>query len=70
MNNESKIISDLKEVFQKEKQKLDKKQSNQRLTSANEFYNNLIERGIIKKRGYTLRGIEDSHLFNCRLNGY
>jgi len=70
MNNESKIISELKEVFQKEKQKLDKKQSNQRLISANDFYNNLIERGIIKKRGYTLRGIEDSHLFNVKLNDY
>jgi hypothetical protein len=33
------------------------------LTKAIERYNSLINRGLIRKRGYTLRGIEDTHLY-------
>lgn len=69
MENQSDIISKLKEVFKKEEEKLKAKKTNERLVSANNYYNKLIERGIIKKRGYTLRGIEDTHLLNVKLNG-
>ncbi|MEO8174470.1 MAG: hypothetical protein ABI581_15350 [Sediminibacterium sp.] len=30
-----------------------------KLSRANDTYNKLIDKGIIKKRGFTLRGIED-----------
>lgn len=40
------------------------------LLNANEHYNRLLEKGIVKKRGYTLRGIEDIHLLHIRPNGY
>jgi len=38
------------------------------LVKANETYNKLLDKGIIKKRGYTLRGIEDVHLFRFTFN--
>lgn len=38
------------------------------LAKANEAYNRLLDKGVIKKRGYTLRGIEDAHLFRFRFN--
>jgi hypothetical protein len=40
-----------------------------RLQEADDFYNNLLAKGIIKKRGYTLMGIEDSSkIVNIGLN--
>ncbi len=39
------------------------------LTKANDAYNNLVNKGLLKKRGYTLRGIEDAHLFRMKFNG-
>ena len=45
-------------------------ESYQSLKQANDLYNKLLDEGVIKKRGYTLRGIEDAHLFNARLNNY
>ena len=38
------------------------------LSKANDFYNELIANGTIKKRGYTLRGIDDYHLLNVNYN--
>lgn len=38
------------------------------LAKANDNYNELVSKGIIKKRGYTLRGIEDAHLFQLKFN--
>lgn len=38
------------------------------LSKANDFYNEMIAKGITKKRGYTLRGIEDLHLLNVNYN--
>jgi predicted transcriptional regulator len=32
------------------------------LEAANNFYNKLIKDGIIKKRGFTLKGIGEAHL--------
>ncbi len=39
-----------------------------RLSEANEKYNELLEKGVIKKRGFQLRGIEDMRLLNCSFN--
>ncbi len=38
------------------------------LSKANDFYNELIANGTIKKRGYTLRCIDDYHLLNVNYN--
>lgn len=38
------------------------------LSKANDTYNKLLNKGTIKKRGYTLRGIEDSHLLRFSFN--
>ena len=70
MENHSNIISSLKEVIAKEEKRLKEKKTTDRLISVNNLYNKLLEQGLIKKRGYTLRGIEDMHLLNVRLNGY
>jgi chromosome condensin MukBEF complex kleisin-like MukF subunit len=40
------------------------------LVRANDTYNKLVNQGLLKKRGYTLRGIEDAHLFRSKFNGY
>ena len=39
-----------------------------RFRRADELYNSLLAKGVIKRRGYTLRGIEDSNLLNVRFN--
>jgi hypothetical protein len=36
---------------------------------ADKKYNELLNEGFVKKRGYTLRGIEDVHLLQFRING-
>ena len=38
------------------------------LNKANDFYNEMIAKGTIKKRGYTLRGIDDYSLLNIIFN--
>lgn len=40
---------------------------NNNLSKINDTYNKLVEKGLIKKRGYTLRGIEDAHLLRCKI---
>jgi len=40
------------------------------LSKANDAYNKMIKDGIIKKRGYTLRGIEDAHLYTMKYKLY
>ena len=70
MENHSNIVSNLKEVIAKEEKRLKVKNNSNRLIAANDFYNKLLEKGLIKKRGYTLRGIEDMHLLRVRPNGY
>ncbi len=52
---------------------LDKKKSEipgSNLSKANDTYNKLLKEGLIKKRGFTLRGIEDAHLFNMKYKLY
>jgi hypothetical protein len=41
----------------------------EKLLKANENYNRLVNSKIFKKRGFTLRGIEDAHLLHQRVNG-
>lgn len=58
----------LTEQFEKLIQDKDlKTQSDNRLIEANELYNKWVKDGVIKPRGYTLRGIEDIHLLQVRL---
>ena len=63
-----KISEDFKKIFINKE--APKKVGSIDLLKANEEYNKLVNEGVIKKRGYTLRGIEDVHLFNVSLNGY
>jgi hypothetical protein len=42
--------------------------THKKIAAANEIYNKLVSNGIVKKRGYTLRGIEDIHLLQIRPN--
>jgi hypothetical protein len=70
MENQSNIISDYKEMIAREEKRLKERKTTERLISANNLYNKLLEKGLIKKRGYTLRGIEDMHLLQVKPNGY
>jgi hypothetical protein len=67
MSNNGSISSKLSEVINSNDKKFDT-DSFKSLSTANEKYNNLLKTGTIKKRGYTLRGIEDTHLLHFRIN--
>lgn len=66
MENTSSLVDKFVEVL-KQTQVANKNNSAfDKLNRANDLYNRLVESGKIKKRGYTLRGIEDLHLINGR----
>jgi len=67
MEEESKLVREFKKVIGKQEGRF-KKTEKASLSTANNYYNKLIENGVMKKRGFTLRGIEDAHLFNVKLN--
>ena len=60
MTSKKDIVTELKSVIRKEESKAT---ADKKLSAANDFYNKLLKSGTIKKRGYTLRGIEDYQLF-------
>jgi hypothetical protein len=62
------IITELDKVLAKFEKENQGDALYQYLKDVNDQYNKLLENGIVKKRGYTLRGIEDFHLFNVRFN--
>jgi hypothetical protein len=71
MENQTNIVADFKEMVDREQKRLKEKKAKSRLSEANGIYNKLLEKGLIKKRGFTLRGIEDYHLWRGpKLNGY
>jgi tRNA splicing endonuclease len=59
--NEKTLVEQFQEILQKEREKRQEKKPND-LLRAYELYHDLLKRGWIKKRGYTLRGIEDVHV--------
>ena len=54
------IVAELNSLIKNEESKTS---ANKKLSGANDFYNKLVKSGALKKRGYTLRGIEDFRLF-------
>jgi hypothetical protein len=67
MKENNTITIDFQKIFIETKPKITGKSG--LLINANEKYNTLVSKGLIKKRGYTLRGIEDTHLFYTQFNG-
>ncbi|RXK50772.1 hypothetical protein [Aquirufa rosea] len=67
MKTELSIVAQFELLIEKERDTLIKRQSFQKLNEANNRHNHLIETGVIKKRGYTLRGIEDVHLYRRKI---
>jgi hypothetical protein len=67
MANKKNIALELRTVIGDNQDKF-KTESFKKLSQANDKYNSLVKSGTIKKRGYTLRGIEDSHLYRTTLN--
>lgn len=58
----SSAVAELEKVL-KDAEKIHKNNRNYAsLLEANDFYNRMLSKGIIKKRGNRLRGIEDAHL--------
>lgn len=55
------------EIVQKNKNKY-KGDGHKKIAEANDVYNKLVSQGLVEKRGYTLRGIEDVHLLHIRPN--
>lgn len=54
------IVAELTLVVKQEQKKII--ESNSKLAAANDLYNKLLRNGTIKKRGNTLRGIDDYKL--------
>lgn len=61
------IVTELISVIKKEESKV---VSEKKLSAANDLYNKLLKSGTIKKRGYTLRGIEDYRLFRNSITNF
>jgi hypothetical protein len=59
---EKTLVEQFQEILQREKDKRTAGKSKDLLAGFEELYKELLEKGWIKKRGYTLRGIEDMHL--------
>ena len=67
MANSTNIIKEVVELVRKnESQQLSG--NARKLALADELFNKLVERGLLEKRGFTLRGIEDIHLLQVRPN--
>jgi hypothetical protein len=62
------VISLLSEALEKEQKEFENGKKNSSLFAANEYYNKLLESGVIKKRGYTLRDIGNPNMFLIKLN--
>ncbi len=62
------IVSELEEILKSKNIQSNQEKKYNNLTNINDRYNKLIRDGYIKKRGYTLRGIEDTHLINIKFN--
>lgn len=67
MAKDKKIIEKLQDLVRSNEDKF-KSESFHRLSKANDKYNKLISDGITRKRGFTLRGIEDIHLLRFKIN--
>lgn len=68
MEPKESVVAQLERVLKAQEEQTKKSHGSNSLWRANELYNKLVNNGVIKKRGYTLRGIEDSHLFQVKLN--
>jgi hypothetical protein len=66
MEKQKKLSEDFKEIFIDGGVKEEKKLNS--LAKANDKYNSLISKGLIVRRGYTLRGLEDNHLVHFSMN--
>jgi hypothetical protein len=66
---QKKVASELEKLVEEYTKALIEKPDARTLLDANEHYNELVKKGLVKKRGYTLRGIEDNHLFRHNLAG-
>ncbi|HEX7846288.1 MAG TPA: hypothetical protein VF476_10860 [Chitinophagaceae bacterium] len=65
--NSKDISAKMGEIVQKNKNKY-KGDGHKKIAEANDVYNKLVSQGLVEKRGYTLRGIEDVHLLHIRPN--
>jgi len=68
MENNSSITAKLEKIIHERENEMTGQDGEASLIEANDLYNRLVENGITTKRGYNLRGIEDSHLFRVKLN--
>jgi len=67
MVNDKQITNKLEEFVKTNESKF-KSEGFKKLLIANDKYNKLVSDGVLKKRGFTLRGIEDIHLFHVKIN--
>ena len=65
-NLQANLTSELEIILNNRELELRNTITGRNLELANDMYNEMIELGLIKKRGYTLRGIEDTHLYNIK----
>lgn len=70
MENQRNIVAMYLEMAAMEQKRLQERKTYKLYADAEDLYNEWIEKGLIKERGYTLRTIDDWHLMlGPRLNG-
>lgn len=70
MENQTNIVAMYLEMVAMEQKRLKEKNTYKRYVDIEDLYNEWVEKGLIKERGYTLRTIDDWHLWRGpRLNG-
>ncbi|HWK59136.1 MAG TPA: hypothetical protein VNQ80_17460 [Parapedobacter sp.] len=70
MESKETIVQQLEKAIELTEKEIATQRSYIALREANDLYNKLLEDGVAKRRGFTLRGIEDSHLFHTKLNSH
>lgn len=63
MIEQNSLVTELEDVLKKNEILNKEVAIKQDLVKANDLYNKLLHDGLIKKRGNTLRSIDDSHLY-------
>ena len=68
MEHKESIVEQLEKTIYDKEAENKKNSAYNSLNQANDFYNKMLNEGLTKKRGFTLRGIEYSHLYQVKLN--
>lgn len=65
---ETNLTKKLEKVLEKEKARLEKEETLEKFEKAAEEFEEMIKKGLVKRRGYNLMTIDNKHLNGCTFN--